>query len=248
MRKIYHKYFYVPEQGKGVVGEKVFLSRLVLSITCMLICMLAMGYNAYAFFTTNIESSANVLQAAVFDVEITSQPEVSNPVAEGYSLSAGTYEVKIKVKSSSNASTGYCKIDVNGTVFYTQQFGKVAGSQTPVTERTVVITVDRDTVVYVTPCWGTYAGAETNTTTFLADEYIISVKDKKITREDRNSLTDILVVPNKAETQTPSSQETGNQPDSNENTTNTDTEKENVSNESTNDVSTGTGSGSEGEE
>ena len=196
MRKIYETYFHIPKQDKGVVGEKVFLTRLILSIICILVCTLAIGYNAYAYFAVNIELSANVLQAATFDVEVDVKSTLSDTTnvvkldeaAQAYSLVAGTYQLTLKVKPNSTVSTGYCKIEAKSanqpeTVFYTQQFCSVLGQDVPVLERTILISVDEDTEIRVTPCWGTYAGAETKPETYLADNYMISVKGQQITKD-----------------------------------------------------------------
>ena len=60
--------FSLPEEGN--VSEKVFLSRITLNITVIVICMIAMAVTAFAYFSVDISSQNNTIQAAHFDVEI----------------------------------------------------------------------------------------------------------------------------------------------------------------------------------
>lgn len=50
MRKIYQKYFALPEEGKGIMGEQVFFARLAVSIVCIVLCMSAMGFFCVCLF------------------------------------------------------------------------------------------------------------------------------------------------------------------------------------------------------
>lgn len=163
MRKIYDEYFQVPEEGRGNVREKVFFARLIVSVAFMALCMFAMGYNAYAYFTSNVESTANVLQASTYsfvepaEVEETEETgevneQIIKIISSGsvaaatdtkwkYTLQAGTYDFKL-IKEGS-ATTGYGRIDIlsgdgaNSLViqsFYTQQIGKVKVNETETAE------------------------------------------------------------------------------------------------------------------
>lgn len=228
MRKIYEEYLYVPEEGQGVVREKVFFSRLAISIVCMAICMIAMGYNAYAYFTANIESTANVIQAATYSTKISVASATPNEgtvkadaqIKGRYTLTPGRYNFTVTKEGTS--STGYCRIDVdevneNGAVsfkssFYTQQLGKVVGSEELVNERTILISVDKDIVIQFVDCWGTYAGAESNETTYLKDNEGIQVKDNRIAKEVISNLTKATA---STGTQTDQPQPTAEQPESN---------------------------------
>lgn len=173
MRKIYQKYFALPEEGKGTMGERVFFARLAVSITCIVLCMGAMGFTAYAFFTASVSSSMNQIQAASFDLEVQEiepQTETSSASYESegtYKLQAGSI-YKFKLVKNGNASTGYCKIvltpndvtskETSEAVFYTQQFGQVDGQNETINEREISITVGVETTVKFVPCWGTYRG------------------------------------------------------------------------------------------
>ena len=173
MRKIYQKYFALPEEGKDTMGEQVFFARLAVSITCIVLCMFAMGFTAYAYFTASISSNMNQIQAASFDLEVQKiepQTETSSASYEAektYRLKTGSI-YKFVLAKHGNASTGYCKIvltpndvtskETSEAVFYTQQFGQVGGQNETINEREIYITVGVETTVKFVPCWGTYRG------------------------------------------------------------------------------------------
>lgn len=167
MRKIYQKYFEVPEEGKGIVGERVFFARLTVAIACIVLCMSAMGFSAYAFFTANVSSNMNQIQAAYFDLEIQKielQTETSSASYESektYKLQPGIYDFTLK--KNGNATTGYCEILIyddagNSQSVYTQQFGKIKDQEDSIEERTIQIRVVTETRVSFVSCWGTYSG------------------------------------------------------------------------------------------
>lgn len=170
MRKIYSEYFQVPKDGEGVVREKVFYVRLIVSIVCIVLCMCAMGYNAFAYFTAGIGSNGNVLQATSYSFERAddsirvvsgsgSAAAVNGTVGK-YNLTAGTYDFILKKQG--NASTGYGRIDVfdgAGNVvksFYTKQIGVVDAEGNQVESRTIRIQTSETVTIQVVACWGTY--------------------------------------------------------------------------------------------
>lgn len=167
MRKIYQKYFEVPEEGKGIIGERVFFARLTVAIACIVLCMSAMGFSAYAFFTANVSSNMNQIQAAYFDLEVQKiepQTEISSASYESektYKLQPGIYDFTLK--KNGNATTGYCEILIyddagNSQSVYTQQFGKIKDQEDSIEERTIQIRVVTETRVSFVSCWGTYSG------------------------------------------------------------------------------------------
>ena len=161
MRKIYQKYVALPEEGKGIMGEQVFFARLAVSITCIVLCMSAMGFTAYAFFTASVSSSMNQIQAANFSLSVQSPialvndrgsvaADSTNP--NKYTMTQpGMYDFTLT--KSGNASTGYCKIFIDGTeVAVTKQIAEEA--------LTVRIETAQETVVEFVACWGTYSSEE----------------------------------------------------------------------------------------
>lgn len=167
MRKIYHKYFEVPEEGNGIIGERVFFARLTVAIACIVLCMSAMGFSAYAYFTASVSSNMNQIQAANFDLEVqTIEPRTDTSSAsyeseKTYKLQPGIYDFTLK--KSGNASTGYCEILIynntgNTQSVYTQQFGNIKDQEDTIEERTIQIRVVTETRVKFVSCWGTYSG------------------------------------------------------------------------------------------
>ena len=146
------------------MGERVFFARLAVTIACIVLCMSAMGFSAYAFFTASVSSNMNQIQAANFDLEIQIESQTGTSSAsyesEGtYKLQAGSiYEFKLEKKG--NASTGYCQIvivkDETTIPVYTRQFGKSTVDESPVETRTIQIKVTEETIVKFVPCWGTF--------------------------------------------------------------------------------------------
>ena len=116
MKRLYEEYLHVPEDGK--IKEKVFIARIVVAIVCVVCCLSAMGFSAYAFFTSSITSGSNTIVAATYGAEITVAGDENNPQTKvtptvnqtihTYSLVKGTYHVVIK--ATGNAQNGYCKI------------------------------------------------------------------------------------------------------------------------------------------
>ena len=161
MRKIYQKYFEIPEENKGIMGERVFFARLTVAIVCIVLCMSAMGLSAYAFFTASVSSDMNQIQAANYSLSVQSPIKLVNDrgsvAADStnpnkYTMTQpGMYDFTL-IKSG-NASTGYCKIFINGNeVAVTKQIAEDA--------LTVRIETAQETVVEFVACWGTYSSEE----------------------------------------------------------------------------------------
>ena len=116
MRRLYEEYFRIQEHEK--IREKVLVSRVIVAVIGILVWMSAMGFTAYAYFTSSITSGSNTIVAATYGAEITvardennTQTKVTptvNQTIHTYSLVKGTYHVVIK--ATGNAQNGYCKI------------------------------------------------------------------------------------------------------------------------------------------
>lgn len=160
MKRIYEEYLYVPEDGR--IKEKVFIMRVAVAIVCMVCCLSALGFSAYAFFSSSITSGSNTIVAATYGVEavIVSSDNsrlmgnVDNPLLYE-DVAAGTYTVSLNALGT--AKKGYCKIEIVGsektvTLFTKQLPPKTSMSFTLVTNGTAKITV--------TPQWGTYSNED----------------------------------------------------------------------------------------
>ncbi len=161
MKKIYEEFFYVPKHGK--VREKVMLTRIGTSIALILICMVAMSFSAYAYFTCNIASGVSTIHAARYELDVTA-PEGISAESGGYALdnTAGVEPKEYRftlvkqetTEENKMAKVGFAKIEVttdyadgqgNPIVqpFYTEPIGTylVNGQEMTVNTRTVTVTV-----------------------------------------------------------------------------------------------------------
>ncbi len=131
MRELYNDFFHVPKHGK--IREKVMLTRVVTTVTIVILCLAAMSFTAYAYFSHDITSGSNTIQAAKFEAQITvTSTEQNGGTVNPSSTSGkktvftfadtGTYTVELE-KGSSSAKTGFCIVTVGNEEYHTQQIG-----------------------------------------------------------------------------------------------------------------------------
>lgn len=160
MKRIYEEYLYVPEDGK--IKEKVFIMRIAVAIVCVVCCLSAMGFSAYAFFTSSITSGSNTIVAATYGVEVViASSEGTSLTAKADNLllyedvAAGTYAVSLK--ASGTAKNGYCKIEIVGSektvTLFTQQLPPEAGMS-------FELVTNGKASITITPQWGTYSNSD----------------------------------------------------------------------------------------
>ncbi|MBE6926764.1 MAG: hypothetical protein E7461_07990 [Ruminococcaceae bacterium] len=157
MKKLYEEFFAIPEDGN--VPEKVMLTRAVLTVAVILVCLSAMGITAYAYFSHSLTSSQNAIKTADFGTNISIQnadpaqepvqiEQTDKKVQKVTLLAGNTYNVTIQ--KTGTATTGFCKISALGdddTVYHTQQLGAEA--------ITFTLTVTNTTKVSFSANWGT---------------------------------------------------------------------------------------------
>ena len=160
MKKIYEEYLHVPEEGK--IKEKVFIMRIAVAIVCVVCCLSAMGFSAYAFFSSSITSGSNTIVAATYGVEaaITTGAETvvtakdDNPLLYK-NVAAGTYTVSLKALGT--AQNGYCKIEIVGSektvTLFTQQLQ-------PEKSMSFELVTNGKASITITPQWGTYSNSD----------------------------------------------------------------------------------------
>ena len=155
MKKWIEQLFYVPKYGK--VTEKVFMRRMTMNISLIVLCMAAMAFTAYAYFSHSVTSGNNTLQAAHFDVDLAITEQGGAPVtvvrngAHSYyaELKAGvTYDVTVKTADGSTAVTGFVLLTVDDQRYFTQQIARGEGL-------TFAVKPVADMTVSLLPHWGT---------------------------------------------------------------------------------------------
>ena len=121
-RDFEEEYWQVERDGK--LCEPVVFRRIAAMVIGMIICMSAMGFSAYAFFTSNVTSGNNKIEAAQYQAEyvVVQGTDTILPL-EGtehptYGLQEGEYQITIRIPESVTASKGYCKIIIGETEFY----------------------------------------------------------------------------------------------------------------------------------
>lgn len=160
MKELYNEYFHISEHGK--IREKAMLVRVAITAFVMVFCLAAMSISAYAYFSHNVVSGSNSIQAAEFDADVSvKENETTVRAIEGnsYSLPAGKYSVTLT--KGGTADTGFCIVAItvgqNNETYHTQQLG-LDGENT---REALHFTLDlsglssENATVTFTPHWGT---------------------------------------------------------------------------------------------
>ncbi len=200
MKKLYDEFLCVPENGTGKIREKVFVTRMAISVILILACMVSMSLTAYAYFSHSIVASSNIVKAADLKVDVSVKasdgtmldvPE-SNDKTLYAALGADEYEVRLSLGAENSAGTGFCMLSFDGgvTKYHTQQF--IAIGDNAVTQVAFKIKTDAATQLSITLCWGTssyYSDYVTNN--IKSDLYILDGETVLIaTANPINPITD----------------------------------------------------------
>ena len=147
------------------ISDKKMLWHVVMSTTVVLLCVAAMGFSAFAYFSYNLTSDYNFVKTGSFETRVDITDENGDNISVITSdhkshtalLSAGaTYHVTLEHTNRSTVDTGFVVITAeNCTVrsYHTAQIGKsaVGASQTV----SFWITPSDDTTVTFRSHWGT---------------------------------------------------------------------------------------------
>lgn len=146
----------------GKISDTALLSRVFISVTVIIACLIAMGFSAYAYFSAGVSSYVSTISSASYDLVITPPDGVEK--SETYELSEGEYIFTLScVGSNSTASVGYCKIliktdanDDDFQTFYTAPIWNSDGSDEKPNTRRVKITVPegKSAVITFVSQWG----------------------------------------------------------------------------------------------
>lgn len=164
MRKLYNEFFYIPKYGK--IREKVMLARVAMTVVIMVVCLAAMSITAYAYFSHNITSASNTIQAATFKTNVSVQIKdgngegveviTSNYKSHTAELKANTeYFITLRHTDLSTAKTGFVIITADNceSRYHTQQLGKDGNGNTE--SITFWLKPNADTKVTFLSHWGT---------------------------------------------------------------------------------------------
>lgn len=157
MIKLCRNLFYKPKYGS--TADSMVLKQLFSTVTVVLVCLAAISFSAYAYFTCSITSATNKIQASSFSATVSVNPHVDpsdrSDDTETYQLNPGKYTVTITTDTGITG-TGYYTVNIAGTDYYTQQLGKDINA--PEQERSKLsfsLDVKADTTITFQSCWGT---------------------------------------------------------------------------------------------
>lgn len=162
MRKFYRDFFYIPKYGK--VQEKVMLTRVTMTVAIVIMCLAAMGFTAYAYFSCDVTSGFNTIQAANFASKIVQITDKNGQTVE-VKKTNNTYTAELKANEeysivlehadSSTAKTGFVVITADNcsNKYHTQQIGRDSTGKSEIL--TFQLVPSADTTVTFRSHWGT---------------------------------------------------------------------------------------------
>ena len=173
MKKIYKDLFFISKDEK--IRERVFIVRMAMSVTVILLSLAAMSFTAYAYFTHTTIVHIAPIQSANWEITINVPEGVTQVegcyVIENTDSQAKVYEFKVvKDTQTATASVGYVRVDMKTDVdnftatqtFYSQCIGEILvdGEMINVSERVIKVTVpaNKKVIMQFIGEWGTYAG------------------------------------------------------------------------------------------
>ena len=177
MRKLYKKYFSVPEEGKGKVSEKVLLARIAATGLLIIICLAQMSFGAIAHFLGTYELKTRHIVTAAYDLDCTVTSGGQSTIAKKITATDAdtyprTYEITLRPDSDNTASTGFCNIEiyygaattpegepaVPDHIYFTTQIGEDESATGGKREAlTFTLRLNAPATVRLVPSWGASA-------------------------------------------------------------------------------------------
>lgn len=123
MKRIYHKFFYIPKTK--TISETVFVTRIALAVMTISMCSVLFCTATYAHFTSNQTSAVMPIQAATSSFRVSNgQKRIGisgsdNVVTYTCPLSPDDMH-EFTLEQVGTASLGYCAIEVDGVVYRTE--------------------------------------------------------------------------------------------------------------------------------
>lgn len=151
---VYRVFFHKPRHAKKKNRDGIY-RMLAPSLAGAGICAICLCGANWAWFSASVGSGVNAIKASEYTLEIKVEQTADTEnnenfkIGDGiYSLSANTeYTVTVKAVGSPNA-TGYCKVKIGDTVYFTEQipvYGNLSFTVKP----------DSNTKMSLTVGWGT---------------------------------------------------------------------------------------------
>lgn len=168
MRKKRNRILYIPPDGR--VSDKAMLTRVILTVSIIVACLVAMSVTAYAYFSSESVTNQISLRSAEFKISV----QAENTDAPSQELTAitsnqqsykieglqpgTTYAIKITLADGNTAQTGFVVLEAEGceSTYCTQQLGVdagVSGGRTDELSFTVSVSAETDVMLFAH--WGT---------------------------------------------------------------------------------------------
>ena len=121
------------------------------SVAGLLACVVCLCATSWAWFSASV-TAATTIRTASYTVEISVSPDATvTPVNNGaFKIALAAGDNTITLTPTGNATTGYCLVEYNETLYYTDQLTTGSLSFT--------VTAAAETTLTITPIWGTYTG------------------------------------------------------------------------------------------
>ena len=207
MRKLFKELFYVPKYGK--VREKTMLAQVVATVTIIVICLAAMSFTAYAYFSHNVSSSHNIIKSANFETNVkiqikTNTGETIPVITSNYkshiaNLQANTtYFLTLIPTERSTARTGFVIVTAEGCEdrYHTEQLGVVGDSYTHAL--TFYLVPSADTKVTFLAHWGTssfYGYEDTGNELYIKQDETVNISITETPDTSEPTTTPVVTVP-----------------------------------------------------
>ena len=192
LRMLYLQFLHIPKREH--VPEKVFMTRIMLSMLAMLTCLVILCSTTYAYFMANIAAGFN-LETADYElmVSINDEPLLDSD-ADGKIMytcppESDNNEYIFTLIATGTASTGYCKVMIADKVYFTDQIYTRDAENT----LTLEIHADPGMEIIFEPSWGTSVAFVNNEEpTYGGEEIIDCVTNENYGTEITDDPEDIV--------------------------------------------------------
>lgn len=186
-------------EGQEKVSEKNLLTRGLVTLTVVILCLAAMTLTAFAYYSLDIVSGSNKIKAAVFDVNVTIQGDQGEvTVTPGPNktykavLPAGTYSIEVAHSTQSTANTGFVTMEVADGMYYTRQLTKSDHTNS----LTFTFETNAEMAVKFSACWGTSIYHNTQADIYITENNnavkitVAGISDEEVQEPDVSETTE----------------------------------------------------------
>ena len=196
--RVYRFFFHRGKHAQDEMRSDGMLHILAPSVIGICICAICLCGASWAWFTASIGSSTTKIQTATYSVEVidieavagTGEADVrvtsvDNGISEITLESGRTYTVTLQ--AGGTAENGFCTVKFEGTDYYTKQLA-------PGVTLTFTVNASKDSIMTITPKWGTCAAepADKITDEKTIDTVSETPSNAAETTEDNTSQTDTI--------------------------------------------------------